>query len=87
MLANRVQGARIDIRPQTEPGVVVSLTHLRPDPSLTVGSPVAPARSNAGVVLAVHSPARQTARAPTPPPRTTPTPEPHAPATPPLRLA
>jgi hypothetical protein len=51
VLANRVHGARIDIRPQSEPSVVVSLTHLRPDPSLTVGSPVTKARSKIGVVL------------------------------------
>ena len=59
VLANRVQGARIDIRPQTEPGLVVSLTHLRPDPSLTVGSPVAAARSKVGVVLDVARAERQ----------------------------
>lgn len=51
VLANRVHGARIDIRPQSEPSVVVSLMHLRADPSLTVGSPVTKARSKIGVVL------------------------------------
>ena len=34
-------GARIDIRPQSAPSLVVSVTHLRADPSLTVGSAVA----------------------------------------------
>jgi len=51
VLANRTYGARIDVRPQTEPSLVVSLTHLRADPSLTVGSPVAKGVSKLGVVL------------------------------------
>jgi hypothetical protein len=34
-------GARIDVQPSGSPSFVVSLTHLRPDPSLTVGSTVA----------------------------------------------
>lgn len=59
VLANRPRGARIDIRPQSEPSVVVSLTHLRPDPSLTVGSPVTEARSKIGVVLDLASFERQ----------------------------
>ena len=59
VLANRTQGVRIDIRPQTEPSVVVSLTHLRADPSLTVGSPVAKAGSKIGVVLDLSNVERQ----------------------------
>ena len=51
VLANRTHGVRIDIRPQTEPSVVVSLMHLRADPALTVGSPVAKGKSKIGVVL------------------------------------
>ena len=51
VLSNRTYGARIDIRPQSAPSVVVSLTHLRPDPALTVGSAVAARRSKIGVVL------------------------------------
>jgi hypothetical protein len=51
VIANRTYGARIDIRPQSAPSVVVSLTHLRPDPSLTVGSAVSGSRSKVGVVL------------------------------------
>jgi len=51
VLSNRVHGARIDIRPQEAPSVVVSLTHLRPDPALTVGSAVAAAGSKIGVVV------------------------------------
>jgi hypothetical protein len=59
VLANRVHGARIDIRPQSEPSVVVSLTHLRPDPSLTVGTPVAAGRHKIGVVLDLAAAERQ----------------------------
>jgi murein DD-endopeptidase MepM/ murein hydrolase activator NlpD len=51
VVSNRVQGARIDIRPHEAPSVVVSLAHLRPDPALTVGSTVASGRSKIGVVL------------------------------------
>ncbi|HWG56887.1 MAG TPA: hypothetical protein VNT58_10240 [Gaiellaceae bacterium] len=51
VLANRVFGARIDIRPHTAPSLVVSVRHLRPDPSLTVGSPVVAGASKLGIVL------------------------------------
>jgi hypothetical protein len=59
VLSNRTFGARIDIRPQAAPSVVVSLTHLRPDPSLTVGSAVAARRSKIGVVLDLTAVERQ----------------------------
>ena len=59
VLSNRTYGARIDIRPQTSPSVVVSLTHLRPDPALTVGSAVSAARSKIGVVVDVARVERQ----------------------------
>jgi len=51
VIANRVHGARIDIRPQTAPSLVVSVTRLRPDPSLSVGSPVVASSSKLGIVL------------------------------------
>lgn len=51
VVSSRVQGARIDIRPDEAPSVVVSLTHLRPDPALSVGATVASGRSKIGVVL------------------------------------
>ena len=41
VLNGRTQGKRIDIRPLTAPALIVSVTRLRPDPSLTVGSSVA----------------------------------------------
>jgi hypothetical protein len=59
VLSNRTYGARIDIRPQSAPSVVVSLTHLRPDPALTVGSAVAARRSKIGVVLDLTGVERQ----------------------------
>ena len=58
-LSNRTYGARIDIRPQLAPSVVVSLTHLRADPALTVGSAVTAATTKIGVVLDVTSVERQ----------------------------
>lgn len=59
VLANRVYGSRVDIRPQLAPSLVVSLVHLRPDPSLTVGSAVAATRSKIGVVLDLSKVERQ----------------------------
>ncbi len=59
VLANRTYGARIDIRPQAAPSVVVSLTHLRADPALTVGSAVAAAKSKIGVVVDLSRVERQ----------------------------
>ena len=59
VLSNRTYGARIDIRPQAAPSVVVSLTHLRPDPSLTVGSAVAKSASKLGVVVDLTAVERQ----------------------------
>ena len=38
ILDGRPYGSRIDIQPSAAPSLVVSLTHLTPDPALTVGS-------------------------------------------------
>jgi hypothetical protein len=46
-----VYGVRIDIQPAGNPGVVVSLTSLRPDPALTVGSTVSSGRTKIGRVI------------------------------------
>jgi hypothetical protein len=51
VLDGRAYGARIDIQPVNAPSIVVSLTQVRPDPALTVGSPVAAATSKLGAVL------------------------------------
>ena len=47
----RAYGVRIDIQPSGAPSIVVSITRLRPDPALTVGSSVAAASSKIGTVL------------------------------------
>jgi hypothetical protein len=51
VLDGRAYGARVDIQPVNAPSIVVSLTQVRPDPALTVGSPVAAATSKLGAVL------------------------------------
>jgi hypothetical protein len=47
----RIYGVRIDIQPSGSPGVVVSLTNLRPDPALTVGSTVSSAKTKIGRII------------------------------------
>jgi hypothetical protein len=54
-----VYGARIDIRPSNAPSLVVSLTHIRPDPALTVGSAVAATSSKIGTVVGLAGVERQ----------------------------
>ena len=44
-------GNRVQIQPLGAPSVVVSLTHLRADPALTVGSPVTAGTTKVGVIL------------------------------------
>jgi hypothetical protein len=51
ILDGKHYGARIDVQPSGNPSIVVSLTHLRRDPSLTVGSPVAATTSKLGTIL------------------------------------
>jgi hypothetical protein len=46
----RAVGSRIDIRPTAAPSVIVSLTNLHTDPSLSVGSAVAASSSKLGTV-------------------------------------
>jgi murein DD-endopeptidase MepM/ murein hydrolase activator NlpD len=46
-----VYGVRIDIQPSGSPGVVVSLSNLRADPALTVGSTVSSATTKIGRVI------------------------------------
>jgi len=52
-------GVRIDLQPQTSPSYVVSLTHLRADPSVTVGSAVVAGVSKLGNVVDLSSAERQ----------------------------
>jgi murein DD-endopeptidase MepM/ murein hydrolase activator NlpD len=51
VLDGRRYGSRVQIQPLRAPSVVVSLTHLRIDPALTVGSPVTEAATKVGVVM------------------------------------
>jgi hypothetical protein len=53
VIDSHVYGRRIDIQPANAPSVVVSVTRLEPDPSLTVGSPVAAGASKLGTVLSL----------------------------------
>lgn len=49
----RKLGKRIEIRPGAAPSMIVSLTHLRPDPSLSVGSPVLAGTTKVGTIVDV----------------------------------
>jgi hypothetical protein len=51
VISGRPLGSRIDIQPASAPSLVVSLTHLRSDPALTVGAAVTSATSKIGTVL------------------------------------
>lgn len=51
VVAGKHLGARIDVQPSGNPSIVVSLTHLRPDPSLTVGSTLAATTSKVGTII------------------------------------
>ena len=53
-------GARIDLRPTTAPSVIVSLTHVDPDPALAVGSGVLAGSSKLGTVTNIAVVERQT---------------------------
>ncbi len=51
VLNDRIYGSRIDIQPTGAPSLVVSLSHVRVDPSLVVGSSVTSAVSKLGSVV------------------------------------
>jgi hypothetical protein len=59
VIDNRTFGVRVDIQPASAPSVLVSLTHLRSDPALSVGSSVAAGTSKIGTVLDLSSVERQ----------------------------
>ncbi|HEY0344156.1 MAG TPA: hypothetical protein VGC59_05900 [Solirubrobacteraceae bacterium] len=52
-------GSQIDIQPQSAPSLVVSLTQIRADPSLTVGSNVVSGRAKVGTVVNLAAVERQ----------------------------
>ena len=51
ILNGKPYGSVIDIQPSDEPSVVLSVTHLRADPSLTVGAPVSARTSRIGSIV------------------------------------
>lgn len=59
VLNGRKYGVRIDVQPSVSPSVVVSLTGLRADPALTIGSSVASARSKLGTIVDLSRVERQ----------------------------
>ena len=52
-------GSRIDIRPSGAPSVILSLTHVEPDPTLAVGSAVDAGSTKIGVVADIAQVERQ----------------------------
>jgi hypothetical protein len=52
-------GSRIDVRPSAAPSLIVTLSHLEPDPSIAVGSPVLASSSKLGTVVDVAVVERQ----------------------------
>jgi hypothetical protein len=58
-LNSRTYGSRVDIQPTNAPSLVVSLTHVRVDPSLVVGAAVTAAGSKLGTVVDFSSAERQ----------------------------
>lgn len=59
VLDDRPHGARIDIRPTESPSVLLSLTHVDPEPTLVVGTPVVAAASKLGTVADIAAVERQ----------------------------
>jgi hypothetical protein len=51
VLNGRAYGSRIDIQPSSAPSLIVTVSHVRIDPSLTVGSPVTSAGSKLGTLV------------------------------------
>jgi hypothetical protein len=51
IVSGRKYGVKLEIQPADAPALVVSLTHLRPDPALTVGSTVESTVSKIGTIL------------------------------------
>jgi hypothetical protein len=59
ILNGNAYGSRIDIQPSSAPSLVVSLTHLTPDPALTVGSAIAASTTKVGRVVDLSGVERQ----------------------------
>jgi hypothetical protein len=59
ILNGRPYGSRIDIQPSAAPSLVVSLTHLAPDPALTVGAALAASTTKVGRIVDLSGVERQ----------------------------
>lgn len=59
ILNGRAYGSRIDIQPSAAPSLVVSLTHVAPDPALTVGSTIAASSTKVGRIIDLSSVEKQ----------------------------
>ena len=59
VIDGKAYGSRIDVRPSAAPALIVTLSHLAPDPSLAVGSPVLASSSKLGTVVDVAAVERQ----------------------------
>lgn len=59
VIDGKAYGSRIDVRPSASPSLIVTLSHLESDPSLTVGSPVFASSSKLGTVVDVAAAERQ----------------------------
>jgi hypothetical protein len=59
VISGKRLGSKIDVQPSDGPSLVVSLTHLRPDPALTVGAAVTAGTSKLGSVLDFSAVERQ----------------------------
>ena len=51
VLNGKNYGSVIDLQPSADPSVVISISHLRADPALTVGSPLTAGTSRIGTVI------------------------------------
>jgi hypothetical protein len=59
IMNGRVYGSRIDVQPTGAPSLVVSVSHVRVDPSLVVGSPVTAGGSKLGSIVDFSGAERQ----------------------------
>jgi hypothetical protein len=59
VVAGHRYGSRIDIQPQSAPSLIVSLTQVKADPALTVGSNVVSGATRVGIVLDLSRVERQ----------------------------
>jgi hypothetical protein len=59
VIGGREVGSRIDLRPSRSPSVMVSVLHVKPDPAITVGSPVLAASSKLGTAVDLASAEKQ----------------------------